>query len=68
MTRLISSVLAVLFVATLSTGMASAKTCRDAKGKFMKCKTPVMAPAPKRCRDAKGKFMKCKTSMHGMKM
>jgi hypothetical protein len=38
---------------------ADAKPCRDAKGKFVKCKTTVQTPV-KRCRDAKGHFMKCK--------
>ena len=33
--------------------------CRDANGKFVKCKT---APAkPTKCRDAKGKYAKCGT-------
>jgi hypothetical protein len=50
-----------LFVAGLGGGIASAKPCHDAKGKFVKCPPPVMMAAPKRCRDAKGKFMKCKT-------
>ena len=37
-----------------------AASCRDAKGKFVKC--PSKAP-PKatRCKDAKGKFAKCGT-------
>ena len=65
MKRLISTALACLFVATLGTGMASAATCRDAHGKFMKCKPVVVKTV--RCRDAKGKFMKCKTMSH-MKM
>jgi hypothetical protein len=60
MNRLLTALMTFLFIATLGSGIASAKTCRDAKGKFVKCKTVMMAPAPKRCRDAKGKFMKCK--------
>lgn len=36
----------------------AAAPCRDAKGKFVKCKTP---PKPTRCRDTKGKFVKCGT-------
>ena len=30
----------------------TAKPCKDAKGKFVKC--------PKQCRDSKGHFIKCK--------
>lgn len=38
-----------------------AATCRDAKGKFIKC--PEKAPAKSvRCKDAKGKFAKCGTA------
>jgi len=52
----------VAFMATAST--ADAKSCRDAKGKFIKCPPPAAASAPakpKQCRDAKGKFVKCGT-------
>jgi hypothetical protein len=35
------------------------KPCRDAKGKFIKCKMTAPAPKKKPCRDAKGKFTKC---------
>jgi hypothetical protein len=52
--RFFSTALAFAFVAALGGGMADAKACRDAKGKFTKCKTPV-----KQCRDSKGKFKKC---------
>lgn len=39
---------------------AAAASCRDAKGKFVKC--PAKAPAkPLRCKDTKGKFAKCGT-------
>jgi hypothetical protein len=62
MKRFLTSALAFLFVLTLSSGIASAKSCRDAKGKFTKCPTTMMAPKPKPCRDAKGKFVKCKPS------
>jgi len=43
---------------TGSGSISAPKSCRDAKGKFIKC--PAAAPAkPKQCRDAKGKFIKC---------
>ncbi len=58
MQRLLSSMVAFAFVAALGSGAASAKQCRDAKGKFMKCPTTTSAPATK-CRDKKGKFTKC---------
>ncbi len=67
MARLLTSVLGFLFAVTLCSGIASAKTCRDAKGKFIKCPTAVVTPAPKRCRDAKGKFTKCKTMVPATK-
>lgn len=60
MQRFLLSALMVVFLAGLGGGMASAKSCRDAKGKFVKCPPVAMTAAPKRCRDAKGKFMKCK--------
>jgi hypothetical protein len=63
MQRLASSVIAFLFVAALGGGAASAKSCRDASGKFMKCPKTMATPAPTKCRDAKGKFMKCKSKM-----
>jgi hypothetical protein len=65
MNRFLSAILALSFAAGLGSA-ASAKTCRDAKGKFMKCPS-TMAAAPKKCRDAKGKFMKCSSSMSSMK-
>ncbi len=37
----------------------AAAPCRDAKGKFVKCKTAPVKPV--RCKDAKGKFAKCGT-------
>jgi len=52
--RLLSTALAFAFVTVLGAGLADAKTCRDAKGKFTKCK-----PAVTHCRDSKGKFKKC---------
>ena len=60
MQRTIFSAIAFLFVAALGNGAASAKSCRDAHGKFVKCPTAVTTPAPTKCRDAKGKFTKCK--------
>jgi hypothetical protein len=61
MQRFLSSAVAFLFVAALGGGAASAKTCRDAHGKFMKCPpSAMMMKKPMKCRDAKGHFMKCK--------
>ena len=58
MRRFISAACALAFMIGLA-GAADAKPCRDAKGKFVKCKTTVQTPV-KRCRDAKGHYMKCK--------
>ncbi len=63
MKRLISFVMAFLFVTALGGGAALAKPCRDAKGKFIKCPPPVVTTVPKRCRDSHGKFTKCKSMM-----
>ncbi len=62
MQRLFSSAIVFAFLATAG-GAASAKACRDAKGKFVKCSamTSSMKAKPMHCRDAKGKFMKCKS-------
>jgi hypothetical protein len=60
MKRFLTSAMMFVFIAGLGSGIASAKSCRDAKGKFVKCPPAAMMAAPKRCRDAKGKFMKCK--------
>jgi hypothetical protein len=43
--------------AALLASSASAAPCKDAHGKFMKCKPMVMKPV--RCKDMHGKFMKC---------
>ena len=55
--------LALAAAALLTLSLASpsfAASCRDAKGKFIKC--PASAPAkPVKCKDAKGKFAKCGT-------
>lgn len=66
MQRLLTSVTAFMFIAALGGGAASAKSCRDASGKFVKCPTTMASPKPKQCRDAKGKFTKC-NSMSSMK-
>ncbi len=57
MNRLIGAAFALAFLIGLS-GPVDAKQCRDASGKFVKCKTVHMVKKP--CRDAKGKFIKCK--------
>ena len=66
MKRLLLSVMTFALIAGLGSGVASAKSCRDAHGKFVKCPTKMMAPMrmakPKPCRDAHGKFVKCKTA------
>jgi hypothetical protein len=59
MLRSIAAAIVCVLISGFGGGIASAKQCRDAHGKFMKC--PAMAPAPKHCRDAKGKFVKCST-------
>jgi hypothetical protein len=59
MSRFLSAALALAFVAALSLG-ADAKSCRDAKGKFVKCPPSAMAPMKKKaCHDKKGHFIKC---------
>ena len=60
MQRLLSSAIAFAFVAALGSGAASAKQCRDASGKFMKCPAASATMAPKtKCRDKSGKYTKC---------
>ena len=59
MRRLLTAACALAFMIGLA-GAADAKPCRDAKGKFVKCKTTMQMPMKKRCRDAKGHFIKCK--------
>jgi hypothetical protein len=56
--RLLGAACALAFLIGLS-GPVDAKQCRDASGKFVKCKT-MHPTAKKQCRDAKGKFIKCK--------
>lgn len=59
MLRFFAAAITCVLISGFGGGIASAKQCRDAHGKFTKC--PAMAPASKRCRDAKGKFVKCST-------
>ena len=64
MSRILSAALALAFVAALSLG-ADAKSCRDAKGKFVKCPPAAMMPMKKKpCRDKKGHFVKCPPMNH----
>lgn len=58
MTRTLTLIVAIAFAVSLGTS-ADAKSCRDAKGKFVKCPPAATATAPAKCRDAKGKFAKC---------
>ncbi len=58
MLRLLASAITCLLLSGFGAGIASAKQCRDAHGKFTKCPTAMTAPTT-RCRDAKGKFTKC---------
>jgi hypothetical protein len=57
MLRFVAALVACIVVSGFDGGIASAKQCRDAHGKFIKCPAPTHAQ--KRCRDAKGKFVKC---------
>lgn len=49
-------VLALLPVALLIGGTASAAPCHDSNGRFIACPPPVAAAT---CRNAKGRFVKC---------
>ena len=51
-------ILTGLALASLVMTPATGKSCRDGKGKFVKCATVAPAKAT-RCKDAKGKFAKC---------
>ncbi len=64
MSRFLTAMLSIAFLASATSG-ASAKMCRDAHGKFMKCPAPMMMKH-KICRDKKGHFMKCPMMMHKM--
>jgi len=59
MNRLLSSLAAIAFVASLATGALDAKQCRNAKGQFTKCPATSHMTAKKPCRDKHGKFAKC---------
>lgn len=59
MRKLILALTAIGLVAGSVPSLAAAP-CRDAKGKFVKCKKPAPAKATK-CRDAKGHYAKCGT-------
>jgi hypothetical protein len=70
MKRLYFAILAIVFGLSISGGLTStaqaapkpaATPCRDAAGKFTKCKAPAPTPKPKAtpCRDKNGKFVKC---------
>jgi hypothetical protein len=59
MNRLLSSLAAFAFVASLATGAIDAKQCRNAKGQFTKCPAMQNMSTKKTCRDKHGKFMKC---------
>lgn len=61
MHRFLTAFCALAFLVVTAAGV-DAKQCRDAKGKFVKCKTTMQMPMKKTCRDAKGKFIKCKTA------
>lgn len=57
---MLKSILAAAALVSLAAVPASAASCRDGKGKFVKC--PEKAGAkPIKCKDAKGKFAKCGT-------
>lgn len=58
MSRFFATAMTCIILSGLGAGAASAKQCRDASGKFMKCPPATTASATK-CRDAKGKFKKC---------
>jgi hypothetical protein len=51
-----------LFIAALGTGIASAKPCHDARGRFVKC--PKIVKRDVRCRDSHGRFIKCRPTLH----
>lgn len=51
---------AAFAAAAMLTAPAMAASCRDGKGKFIKCASTAPTKAV-RCKDAKGKFAKCGT-------
>jgi hypothetical protein len=57
-----SLALAAAALLTLAVSSPSfAASCRDAKGKFIKCPAASAPAKPVKCKDAKGKFAKCGT-------
>src|SRR5579862_3117460 len=62
MRRTVTFLVTAAFALSLA-GAAGAESCKDAKGKFVKCPAPAAAAAaPAKagpCKDAKGKFTKC---------
>jgi hypothetical protein len=58
MSKFLAAAMVCLFLSGIGGGIASAKQCRDAHGKFVKCKVDD-STMHKHCRDAKGKFVKC---------
>ena len=54
-------IMATLVISSLALSPASAKPCRDTKGKFIKCPPAAAAKASAKCRDTKGHFAKCGT-------
>jgi hypothetical protein len=62
MLRFVATAIAFVVISGFGGGVASAKQCRDASGKFTKCAAKA-TPAPKHCRDASGKFTKCPKKM-----
>lgn len=58
--KILFSILAAAALISIPMAANAAETCRDAKGKFIKCPEKPK-PAPQKCKDAKGKFAKCGT-------
>jgi hypothetical protein len=58
MRKLMSAVIGLGLLATATPSLAA--SCRDAKGKFIKCATKAPVKAT-RCKAANGKFAKCGT-------
>lgn len=58
---MLKTALASFALLVIAATPATAASCRDGKGKFIKCATSAPAK-PVRCKDAKGKFAKCGTA------
>lgn len=56
--QMLRSMFAVAALVSLAAVPASAASCRNGKGKFVKCPEKVSAK-PVKCKDARGKFAKC---------